>query len=182
MRRVVCVKLLKTQAIIMPGLNQRLLLPTIVHVAANAFLLVKPKSSLMVTVVSNQISVEANAHFVINVPRFARTLFHLPQSNSPWQAKADIKQNCLAYQNVECRSCGETCDTMAIQFVATQQSCTTSYQCWWLQWFVEHVFLCPTAAIHVSKHNIKMRVMYVTEWSAHFKFGDSCTCYSTLNQ
>jgi len=75
----------------------------------------------------------------------------LPQSNSPWQIKADIKQNCLAYQNVECRSCGETCDTMAIQFklqlnkvaqpVINVDDCSGCGAC---------VSVCPTAAIHVS--------------------------------
>lgn len=75
----------------------------------------------------------------------------LPQASAPWQIKADIKQNCLAYQNVECRSCGETCDTMAIQFklqlnkvaqpVINVDDCSGCGAC---------VSVCPTAAIHVS--------------------------------
>ncbi|MFV0449210.1 MAG: ferredoxin-type protein NapF [Vibrio sp.] len=75
----------------------------------------------------------------------------LPQSSSPWQIKADIKKNCLAYQNVECRSCGEICDTMAIQFklqlnrvaqpVINIDDCSGCGAC---------VSVCPTASIHVS--------------------------------
>lgn len=34
----------------------------------------------------------------------------------PWNAKAEIQQSCLAHQQVECRSCGDMCEPMAIQF------------------------------------------------------------------
>lgn len=75
----------------------------------------------------------------------------LAQSESPWQLKANINDKCLAQQNVECRSCGETCDTMAIQFrlqlnkvaqpVITSDDCTGCGAC---------VAVCPTAAIQMS--------------------------------
>ncbi len=75
----------------------------------------------------------------------------LPKSDSPWQAKASIKESCLATQNVECRSCGEMCDTMAIQFklqlnkvaqpVINLDDCSGCGAC---------VSVCPTAAISVS--------------------------------
>jgi len=75
----------------------------------------------------------------------------LPKSSSPWQAKASIKANCLATQNVECRSCGEMCDTMAIKFtlqlnrvaqpVISMDDCSGCGAC---------VSVCPTAAINVS--------------------------------
>ncbi len=78
----------------------------------------------------------------------------LPQSHQPWQAKAQITQSCLANQNVECRSCGEMCDTMAIQFklqlnkvaqpVINNDDCNGCGAC---------VAVCPTSAIQVS--NIK---------------------------
>nr|WP_238486310.1 ferredoxin-type protein NapF [Motilimonas eburnea] len=42
-------------------------------------------------------------------------LFDLSQSE-PWQLKAQIKESCLANQDVYCRSCGEQCETQAISF------------------------------------------------------------------
>ncbi|MBY7959423.1 ferredoxin-type protein NapF [Vibrio fluvialis] len=75
----------------------------------------------------------------------------LPQTNTAWLAKAAIKDQCLAKQNVECRSCGETCDPMAIQFqlqagkvaqpIIHLDECTGCGAC---------VSLCPTSAISVS--------------------------------
>ncbi len=75
----------------------------------------------------------------------------LQQTESPWQAKARINQNCLAEKNVECRSCSEMCDTMAIQFklqlnkvaqpVINWDDCSGCGAC---------VSVCPTAAIHVG--------------------------------
>ncbi|MFA0086673.1 ferredoxin-type protein NapF [Vibrio sp. E150_011] len=34
----------------------------------------------------------------------------------PWEAKAVIDDSCFAHKNVECRSCGDACETMAIRF------------------------------------------------------------------
>ncbi|MDR9827985.1 ferredoxin-type protein NapF [Vibrio sp. FNV 38] len=41
------------------------------------------------------------------------------QAEMPWTAKIIIKDNCLAKQNVECRSCGDLCEPMAIGFKLT---------------------------------------------------------------
>lgn len=35
---------------------------------------------------------------------------------APWQLRANISDNCLAEQGVECRICGEACDERAIRF------------------------------------------------------------------
>ncbi len=40
----------------------------------------------------------------------------LTQEHNPWNAKAEISDTCLAKNNVECRSCSDMCETMAIQF------------------------------------------------------------------
>ena len=40
----------------------------------------------------------------------------LEQQSDPWHAKADINEHCLAKRNIECRTCGEMCDSMAIVF------------------------------------------------------------------
>ncbi|WP_194437728.1 ferredoxin-type protein NapF [Vibrio fluminensis] len=73
------------------------------------------------------------------------------QQETPWRAKAAISNQCLAQQNVECRSCGEMCDSMAIQFrlevgrVAQPNLdpnlCNGCGAC---------VAVCPTSSINVS--------------------------------
>lgn len=74
------------------------------------------------------------------------------KSNSePWQAKASISDTCLAHANVECRSCGDSCEPMAITFklraggVALPQlelgACNGCGAC---------VSVCPTSSISVS--------------------------------
>ncbi|WP_117234211.1 ferredoxin-type protein NapF [Vibrio maerlii] len=75
----------------------------------------------------------------------------LPQDAAPWSAKANITDACLAKNNVECRSCGDMCDTMAIKFQLRVGSsalpkielddCTGCGAC---------VAPCPTNAIQVS--------------------------------
>ncbi|MFH0258040.1 ferredoxin-type protein NapF [Vibrio rumoiensis] len=80
-------------------------------------------------------------------------LFH-PKTEPAWQVTADISDLCLAKKNVDCRSCGDSCEPQAIRFklavgsVAQPQietdSCTGCGAC---------VSVCPTNAItikHVS--------------------------------
>ncbi|MCY9824621.1 MULTISPECIES: ferredoxin-type protein NapF [Vibrio] len=74
-----------------------------------------------------------------------------PKQGEPWQAKARISDKCLAQQNVECRSCGDMCEPMAIQFQLRAGSvalpkieldeCSGCGAC---------VAVCPTSAILVS--------------------------------
>lgn len=71
--------------------------------------------------------------------------------SAPWPAKASISEECLANKNVECRSCGDMCEPMAIQFqlraggVALPKievdECSGCGAC---------VSVCPTSAILVS--------------------------------
>ncbi|OAN13910.1 ferredoxin-type protein NapF [Photobacterium jeanii] len=39
-----------------------------------------------------------------------------PTTETAWDVKAQINQQCLAQHNVECRSCGDMCEVMAIRF------------------------------------------------------------------
>ncbi|MBD1558738.1 ferredoxin-type protein NapF [Vibrio sp. S9_S30] len=75
----------------------------------------------------------------------------LDQNEMAWPAKAVINDECLALKKVECRSCGDQCETMAIQFklvvgkVAqphlTLDECNGCGAC---------VSVCPTSSINVS--------------------------------
>ncbi|MGF1685987.1 ferredoxin-type protein NapF [Photobacterium japonica] len=74
-----------------------------------------------------------------------------PQAESPWDMVAAISTECLAQKNVECRSCGDMCETQAIGFklqvggVATPiieaDACTGCGAC---------VAVCPTSAITLA--------------------------------
>ncbi|MEF1311047.1 ferredoxin-type protein NapF [Vibrio mytili] len=74
-----------------------------------------------------------------------------PKTEVPWQAKAEINETCLAQNNVECRSCGDMCDPMAIQFklelgkvaqpIINIDECNGCGAC---------VSVCPTSSINVS--------------------------------
>ncbi|HIF9211125.1 TPA: ferredoxin-type protein NapF [Photobacterium damselae] len=47
----------------------------------------------------------------------------LEQKQSPWRNRIDIQNNCIALHNVECRSCGDMCETQAISFQLQVGSC-----------------------------------------------------------
>jgi ferredoxin-type protein NapF len=69
----------------------------------------------------------------------------------PWQAEISIKDSCLAKKNVECRSCMENCEPMAITFKLSigsvaqpsldSDSCTGCGAC---------VAVCPSDCISIS--------------------------------
>jgi len=74
----------------------------------------------------------------------------LPQSAAPWQASAQIASQCLAHNQVECRSCQDACPAEAIQFAlllgrtampqVNQPNCSGCGAC---------VAVCPSSAIAV---------------------------------
>lgn len=78
-------------------------------------------------------------------------LLFLPKVADPWNAKVNINDECLAYKNVECRSCSETCEMMAITFkpelgkVAqpklNKRDCNGCGAC---------VSICPTSSISIE--------------------------------
>ncbi|CAH0536884.1 ferredoxin-type protein NapF [Vibrio marisflavi] len=73
------------------------------------------------------------------------------QDSSPWDNKANISDACLADKNVECRSCADACEPMAIQFqlrigqaakpAIDSDKCNGCGAC---------VAICPTSAINVT--------------------------------
>jgi len=75
----------------------------------------------------------------------------LTKEAPPWQVKANINDSCLTKQNVECRCCGDLCDSIAIKFklelgkVAQPDvdldECNGCGAC---------VSVCPTSSINVS--------------------------------
>lgn len=79
----------------------------------------------------------------------------LAKTEPAWQARAVIDANCLAEKNVDCRSCGDSCEPFAISFklavgrVAQPQidinSCTGCGAC---------VAICPTSAIAIKHTNL----------------------------
>lgn len=86
----------------------------------------------------------------------------LPKTEPAWHARAVIDDRCLAMQNVDCRSCGDSCEPFAISFklavgrVAQPQidtnSCTGCGAC---------VSVCPTSAITIK--NTLLESAHVTE-------------------
>ncbi|PSW07650.1 ferredoxin-type protein NapF [Photobacterium lipolyticum] len=75
------------------------------------------------------------------------SLFH-PQTDNPWELKAQINQSCLAHNKIECRSCGDMCEVQAIRFrlqaggvaqpALKADDCTGCGAC---------LSVCPTSAI-----------------------------------
>ncbi|MCK3658024.1 ferredoxin-type protein NapF [Pasteurellaceae bacterium Pebbles2] len=75
-------------------------------------------------------------------------------TETPWTHKVEIQQNCLLKQRIECRSCGDSCESRAIRFrpklggivelVLTLESCNGCGAC---------LSVCPTQAIHILKVN-----------------------------
>ncbi|KJY72613.1 ferredoxin [Vibrio coralliilyticus] len=74
-----------------------------------------------------------------------------PKTEQPWNAKATINESCLAKQNVDCRTCGDMCEPMAITFklevgkvaqpILNLDECNACGAC---------VSVCPTSSINVS--------------------------------
>jgi len=68
--------------------------------------------------------------------------------DQPWALKANIKETCVSMKGVECRSCGEVCETEAINFrlvvggvaepVLDIEACTGCGEC---------IGICPVDAI-----------------------------------
>ncbi|MDH2926356.1 ferredoxin-type protein NapF [Lonepinella koalarum] len=69
---------------------------------------------------------------------------------TPWLHKVEIQHNCLLTHNIECRSCGDSCDSRAIRFrpklggivelILALESCNGCGAC---------LAVCPTQAIHI---------------------------------
>jgi ferredoxin-type protein NapF len=78
----------------------------------------------------------------------------ISREQPPWQKIAAIGANCLSYQGVECRSCGDMCEYSAIRFrllagrvaepVLNSDECTGCGAC---------VKPCPVNAITISDKN-----------------------------
>lgn len=77
------------------------------------------------------------------------------EHENPWSAKATISSNCLAFHQIECRSCGDMCEPLAITFrlrpgdVALPTidiaDCTGCGAC---------VAACPSTAITVNNEHL----------------------------
>jgi len=74
-----------------------------------------------------------------------------PKTVKPWQKVAEVSDACLARKNIECRSCSDACEPMAIEFqlqigkvgqpIIDIDTCTGCGGC---------VSVCPVSAIDVS--------------------------------
>lgn len=83
---------------------------------------------------------------------------------SPWQQYADINDQCFAGRGIVCRSCGEVCESRAIEFKITvggnsqvnlnTASCDGCGEC---------VHVCPAHAIKIQKINFEKPVETVHE-------------------
>ncbi|MDH5217008.1 MAG: ferredoxin-type protein NapF [Gammaproteobacteria bacterium] len=81
-------------------------------------------------------------------------LFEKPEQSKPWSFVAMVGESCLAYQQVSCRSCQDSCEHAAITFKLEQGKtpvprlishlCTGCGAC---------VSPCPTSAIDVVSEN-----------------------------
>ena len=75
----------------------------------------------------------------------------LPKAAKPWRRVATVTDACLAKRNVECRSCSEACEPLAIRFqlqigkvaqpYIDTDSCTGCGGC---------ISVCPVSAINIS--------------------------------
>ncbi|MDA9555948.1 ferredoxin-type protein NapF [Vibrio sp.] len=73
------------------------------------------------------------------------------KNEEPWQRKAVIQETCIALNDVECRTCGEECEPMAIQFTLkvgkvaqpfiNEMDCTGCGACY---------RICPVNAIEIN--------------------------------
>lgn len=85
------------------------------------------------------------------------TLFHT-QEQRPWLQVAQFGESCLAFQRIECRTCGDSCDQQAIHFTLKigtaasptlrTDSCNSCGAC---------VSVCPTQAINITLLNTTPR-------------------------
>ncbi|EFX90547.1 ferredoxin-type protein NapF [Actinobacillus ureae] len=75
-------------------------------------------------------------------------------TEQPWTHKVEVQDSCLLKQRVECRSCGDSCESRAIRFrpalggianlVLDLTACNGCGAC---------LSVCPTKAIRINKEN-----------------------------
>ncbi|ATF91620.1 ferredoxin-type protein NapF [Cedecea neteri] len=77
-----------------------------------------------------------------------------PQSAQPWSLTLQLSETCLAWHQVECRSCEDACEPQAIRFIPTLQdvsrpriSSSACHGCG------ACVAVCPTSAITLRPQN-----------------------------
>lgn len=88
-----------------------------------------------------------------NADNSSQSVIFRPKSEKPWTIQAKIKENCLAFNGVECRACQDSCPEMAIRFTlqigqaatpSILDNCTACGAC---------VSPCPSDAIEMqTKH------------------------------
>ncbi|WP_371188691.1 ferredoxin-type protein NapF [Thalassotalea maritima] len=78
-------------------------------------------------------------------------LFTAPSETTPWQGHLNIKDNCLASNNILCQSCQDSCEQQAISFVyrsaiptpeINQDNCNACGAC---------ISVCPSQSIELLK-------------------------------